>query len=71
MLASKFNIVITVFKTCRRKISILNTKYYEFPFRKIKVRKTDIMITKVSKNNSNKLNNGYNNLESIFEKFIL
>ena len=29
------------------------------------------MITKVSKNNSNKLNNGYNNLESIFEKFIL
>ena len=28
MMAPEFNIVITVFKTCRRKISILNTKYY-------------------------------------------
>ena len=31
IMASKLNIVITVFKTCRRKISILNTKYYESP----------------------------------------
>ena len=55
-MASEFNIVITVFKTCRRKISILNncsqfihisnisnisilnTKYYEFPFEKLRVR---------------------------------
>ena len=29
------------------------------------------MITEFSKNNSNKLNNEYYNLESIFEKFIL
>ena len=34
IMASKFNIVITVFKTCRRKISILNTEYYESPFEK-------------------------------------
>ena len=70
-MASKFNTVITVFKTCRRKISILNTKYYESPFESFRIRKDDIMITKVSKNNSNKLNNEYYNLESIFEKFIL
>ena len=49
-MASKFNIVITVFKTCRRKISILNTKYYESPFENFRVRKNDIMITKVPKN---------------------
>ena len=36
-MASKFNIVITVFKTCRRKISILNTKYYASPFENFKV----------------------------------
>ena len=70
-MALKFNIVITVFKTCRKKISILNTKYYESPFEKFGVRKNHIMITKVSKNNSNKSNNEYYNLESIFEKFIL
>ena len=70
-MASKFNIVITVFKTCRRKISIFNTKYYESPFENFKVRKNDIIITKVSKNNSKELNNEYYNLESIFEKFIL
>ena len=29
------------------------------------------MITKLSKDNSNKSNNEYHNLESIFEKFIL
>ena len=29
------------------------------------------MITKVSKNNSNKSNNEYYNLESIFEEFII
>ena len=29
------------------------------------------MTTKVSKNDSNKLNNEYYNLEGIFEKFIL
>ena len=67
-MASKFNIVITVFKTCRKKISILNTKYYESPFENFRVRKNYIMITKVSKNNSNKSNNEYYNLESIFEK---
>ena len=60
-----------MFETCRRKISILNTKYYESPFEKFRVRKNDIMITKVSKNNSYKSNNEYYNLESIFEKFIL
>ena len=69
-MALKFNIVITVFKTCRRKISILNTKY-ESPFENFRVRKNDIMITKISKNNPNKSNNEYYNLESIFEKFIL
>ena len=58
-MASKFNIVVTVFKTCRRKISILNTKYYESPFENFRVRKNDIMTTKVSKNNCNKSNNEY------------
>ena len=48
-------------------MSILNTKYYESPFKNIRVRKNDIMITKVSKNNYNKSNNEYYNLESIFE----
>ena len=33
--------------------------------------KNDIMITKVSKNNSNKSNNEHYNLEGIFEKSIL
>ena len=70
-MASTFNIVITVFKTCRRKIGILNTKHDESPFEKQKVRKNNIMITKFSKSNSNKSNNEYYNLESIFEKFIL
>ena len=56
---------------CRKKISILNTKYYESPFENFRLRKNDIMITKVSKNNSNKSNNEYYNLESIFEIFIL
>ena len=69
--ATKFNIAITVFKTCRRKISILNTKYYESPFENVRVRKNDITITTVSKNNSNKSNNEYYNLGSIFEKFML
>ena len=59
------------FKTCRRKISILNTKYYESPFEKYRVLKNDIMITKFSKNKFNKSNNEYYNLETIFEKFIL
>ena len=71
IMESKFIIVITAFKTCRGKISILNTKSYECPFENFKVRKNDIMNTKVSKNNSNKSNNEYYNLESIFEKFIL
>ena len=83
-MASKFNVVITVFKTFRRQISILNTKYYESPFEKLKVRKNDIMIIKLSKYNSNKskasffsqkdfkfFKNKYYNLESIFEKLIL
>ena len=70
-MASKFNIVITVFKTCKRKIGILNTKYYQSPFENFRVQKNDIMITKVSKNNSNKSNNEYYNLESIFKKSIL
>ena len=71
IMASKFNIVITIFKTCRRKISILNTKYYESPFENFRVWKNDIIITNISKKNSNKLNNEYYNLESIFDKFIL
>ena len=50
-MALKFNIVITVFKACRRQISILNTKYYESSFEKLRVRKNDIMMTKLSKNN--------------------
>ena len=70
-MASKFNIAIMVFETYRRQISILNTKYYEFPFEKLRVRKNNIMITKLSNNNSNKSNNKYYNLESIFEEFIL
>ena len=70
-MASEFNIVITAFKRCRRQISILDIKYYTSPFKKSRVRKNDIMITKFSKNNSNKSNNEYYNLESIFEKFIL
>ena len=69
IIALKFNIVITFFKTCRKKIGILNTKYYESPFEKLRVRKNDIMIAKLSKNNSNKSINEYYNLESIFEKF--
>ena len=48
----KFNLVITVFKTCRRQISILNTKHYQSLLEKLRVRKNDIMITKFSKNNS-------------------
>ena len=56
---------------CRSKISILNTKYYKSPFENFRVQENDIMITEVSKNNSNELNNEYYNLESIFEKFIL
>ena len=48
-----YEIVITVFKTCRRKISILNTKYHKSPFENFIVRKSNIMITKGSKNNSN------------------
>ena len=70
-MTSKSNIVITVFKICRSQISILNTTYYESPFENVRIQKNDIMITKLSKNNSNKLNNEYCNLESIFEKFIL
>ena len=70
-MASKFNIVITVFKTGRRKISILNIKYYESPSENFKVRKNDVMITKVSKNNYNKSNNEYYNLESILGKFLI
>ena len=64
-MASKFNIIITFFKTCRRKISILNTKYYESLFENFRVRKNDIITTKVSKNNSNKSNNEYYNLSYI------
>ena len=67
----KFDIIITVLKTCRRQISILNTKLYESPIEKLIVRENDIMITKLSNNNSNKSNNEYYNLESVFEKFIL
>ena len=70
-MASIFNVVITVFKTCRREDSILNTKYYESTFEKLRVQKNDIMINKLSKNNSNKSKNEYYKLESIFEKFIL
>ena len=69
-MASKFNIVIIVSKRYRRQISILNTKYHESPFEKLRVRKNEV-ITKFSKNNFNKLSNEYYNLESIFEKFIL
>ena len=46
------------------------TKYYESPFKTLIVRKNDIMIDEVSKNNSNKSNNEYYNLETILEKFI-
>ena len=68
--ASKFNIAITVFKTCKRKISILNIKYYESRFENLRVRKTAIMITKLYINNSKKSNNEYYYPESIFKKFI-
>ena len=63
-MASKFNIVIKISKTCRRKISILNTKYLipNTKFENFRVRKNDIMITKISKNNSNKSNNEYYNI---------
>ena len=70
-MALKFNIVITVFKTCKRKISILNTKYYESPFENFRVRKNNITITKVSKNNSNKSNNEYYNLESTLQNHAI
>ena len=49
-MATKFNIVITIFKICRRKISILNSNYYESAFEKLRVPKNYIMITKLSKN---------------------
>ena len=66
IMASKFNVVITVFETCKRKIIIyINIKYYESPFENFRVRKNDIIINKVSKNNSNNSNNGYYNLESV------
>ena len=68
-MASKFDIIITVFEACKIQISILNTKYFKFAFEKLRVRKNDIMIAKLSKNNSNKSNNEYYNLECIFEKF--
>ena len=48
-MVSKFNIVITVFKTCGRRISILNTKYYESPFEKLRLQKNGIIITNLSK----------------------
>ena len=56
-MASKFNIIIIVFKTCIRQISISNTKYYESSFEKLELQKNDIMITKLSRDNSNKSNN--------------
>ena len=70
-MALKFNIVITPFETCRRQISILNTKYYESAFEKLRIPRNDNMITQLSKNNSNKSYNEYYNLRSIFKKFIL
>ena len=39
IMTSKFNTVMTVFTTCRRIISILNTKYYESPFENFKYKK--------------------------------
>ena len=57
-MGSKFHIVITVFK-------------YEYPFEKLRVLKNDILITKLSKNNSNKSNNKYYDKKSIFQEFIL
>ena len=45
IMASQFNIIITVFKIYRRKISILNTKYYGTLFEKLRVRK----INKITK----------------------
>ena len=73
MRSCKYNYIreIRVFKTRRRQISILSTKYYESAFEKLRVGKNNIMITKLSKNNSNKSNNEYYKLESMFEKFIL
>ena len=50
----------------KAKYSILSTKYYESPFKKLEVRKNDI-ITKLFKNNCNESENEYYNLESIFE----
>ena len=58
IMASKFNIVITVFKTCRR-LSISNIICYESPFEKLSARKNDIMITKLSENSSSKSKNEY------------
>ena len=52
-------------------ISILNTKYYESLFKNLRVRKNDIMITKLSDNNFNVLNNEYHKIGSIFKKSIL
>ena len=52
IMESKFNIATTIFNIWKRQCSILNTKYYESPFEKLKVQKKDIMITnKLSKNN--------------------
>ena len=59
--------IITLFETCKRQISILNNKYYESLFGKLRVKKGNIMISKLSQNNSNKSENEYYNLGSIFE----
>ena len=50
-MASKFNIVI-VLKTCRGKIRILNTKYYESPFENFRLvaYKRDFFRNMASKN---------------------
>ena len=48
-----------------------NSLNYESLFEKLKVRENDIMITKLSKNNLNNINNEYHILESMFEKFTL
>ena len=57
-------------KHVKDKFVLVNTKYYESQFEKLKVRRNYIMIIKLFKNNSNKSNNEYYNLESIIEKFI-
>ena len=67
-MASKFNIVITVFT--KYYLLNINTKYYKSPFENFRVRKNAITVTKLSKNNYHKLNNKYYNLDSVFEKFI-